>query len=92
MNSAKVICPFCSCPVQIKKFGNGWVGLCCHEIIYNSDQLPRTTVPKILETARNISSQRLFRDSHHNINNIRYLEISETNLTPGDRRAAMAAQ
>jgi len=73
MNSSKIICPFCSCPVQLKKFGNGWVGLCCHEIIYNSDQLPRTTVPKDLETARNINSQRLFLDSPQIANNYRYL-------------------
>ena len=92
MNSAKVICPFCSCLVQVKKFGNGWVGLCCREIIYNSDQLPRTKLPEDLETAGNISSQWLFHDHHHNANNIRYLETSESNLTPGDRRAAMAAQ
>jgi len=92
MDSAKVICPFCSCPVQIKKFGNGWVGLCCREIIYNSDQLPRTKLPEDLKTASNISSQWLFLDSPRNTNNNIHLEISETNLNSGDRRAAMAAQ
>lgn len=58
MPSAEVVCPFCSCPVNIKKFGNGWVGICCREVIYNSAQSPVTTMPGNVETTKNIVSKR----------------------------------
>jgi hypothetical protein len=35
-----VICPFCSCPVDIKRFGEGWLGICCNKVCYNSDRPP----------------------------------------------------
>jgi hypothetical protein len=40
MLSAKAICPVCSCPVNIKKYGYGWIDIRCREIIYNSDLPP----------------------------------------------------
>lgn len=59
MTLAKVVCPFCSCPVNIKKFGNGWVGICCREIIYNSAQPPVATIQENVEATKNIVSKRL---------------------------------
>ena len=58
MSSNKVICPFCSRPVDIKKFGYGWVGTCCHKIIYNSDRSPWTKMQGNVEAAKNIVSKR----------------------------------
>jgi len=35
-----IICPFCSCPVNIIPFGFGWIGICCNEIAYSSKRPP----------------------------------------------------
>jgi hypothetical protein len=40
MFSGNIVCPFCLCPVNVIAFGFGWLGICCKEIIYNSDQPP----------------------------------------------------
>ena len=46
MPLAKVICPFCSCSVDIMRFGDGWVGICCDKIIFNSELLPLSDLLK----------------------------------------------
>jgi len=36
----KIICPRCSREVEVINYGNGWVGGCCNEIVYNSPEPP----------------------------------------------------
>jgi len=40
MLPGKVICPTCFSSVNVKRYGDGWVGICCGEIIYNSNRQP----------------------------------------------------
>jgi hypothetical protein len=37
-------CPLCGKEVKILSMGEGWVGTCCNQIIYNSKYLPKITV------------------------------------------------
>jgi hypothetical protein len=48
----KVICPICSYPVNIIKFGNGWLGTCCNKICYNSPMPPSV---KLTESNNNLN-------------------------------------
>jgi len=34
------LCPSCGKKIDLLRFGNGWVGRCCGQIVYNSDGLP----------------------------------------------------
>jgi hypothetical protein len=40
-----VICPVCSCPVDIRRYGEGWIGICCNKVCYNSDRPPSFLTP-----------------------------------------------
>jgi hypothetical protein len=40
MRQTKVSCPVCSRSVNIEKYGYGWIGVCCGEIVYNSAMPP----------------------------------------------------
>ncbi|MBA4418781.1 MAG: hypothetical protein C0392_12865 [Syntrophus sp. (in: bacteria)] len=33
-------CPYCGKKVKPIQYGNGWIGLCCDNIVYNSPNLP----------------------------------------------------
>jgi len=34
-------CPFCGGEVKLVSYGDGWIGLCCDKIVYNSSRLPQ---------------------------------------------------
>jgi hypothetical protein len=44
-------CPFCGKSVKLMQLGEGWVGMCCKQIVYNSRMLPGTTLVDNVETA-----------------------------------------
>jgi ribosomal protein S27AE len=41
-----IICPLCGRGVILVQFGDGWVGVCCNEIIYNSLELLKDDIAK----------------------------------------------
>jgi hypothetical protein len=55
MYQTNITCPICYSNINIKKFGDGWIGICCDEIIYNSDQLPWTEIPETVKTEKKTS-------------------------------------
>jgi hypothetical protein len=44
-------CPLCGKMVQLVQMGEGWIGACCNEIIYNARQLPEATPPENREAS-----------------------------------------
>ena len=36
----KISCPFCGKEVGIIQFGDGYIAICCKQVIYNSKRLP----------------------------------------------------
>lgn len=92
MSPAKVICPVCSNLVNIKIFGNGWLGLCCREIVYNSDQSPQTTVTENVKTSINIISKQFFLNPLQTTKQRTYMKSFLINLASGGRRAVITSQ
>jgi len=92
MSPAKVICPVCSNFVNIKKFGNGWLGLCCREIVYNSVQLPRTKLTENVKTSINIISKQFFLNPLQTTKQRTYMKSVLINLASGGRHAVITSQ
>jgi hypothetical protein len=45
-------CPFCGKTIKFLHFGEGWIGMCCKQIIYNFQRLPGTAMADNVETAK----------------------------------------
>lgn len=69
MFQAIVSCPVCSCPVSIKKYGYGWIGLCCGKIFYNSAMPPlyisTNANLNLMGNIEQSSERRNYHDSSH---------------------------
>lgn len=39
MNMIIIKCPHCGKEIELIEYGNGWLGVCCDRVVYNS-QLP----------------------------------------------------
>jgi len=59
MSSTNILCPICFRSVDVKKFGDGWVGVCCQEIVYNSVLPPVTLIPENMAASTGIASKGL---------------------------------
>ncbi len=35
-----IVCPYCGKDVALIRYGGAWIGVCCHRIIYNEEELP----------------------------------------------------
>jgi hypothetical protein len=68
MCAEKVVCPFCSNSVDIYKFGDGWVGTCCHGVCYNSHLQPSIKLTKDIK-GKNGFERFVLKTSHKHVKN-----------------------
>lgn len=71
MSLETIACPFCSCPVKVNNYGNGWVGICCHRVCYNSDLPPSMKYTENIEYTKKNGSKRFVHETHHGHENNR---------------------
>ena len=50
-------CPYCGGDVEPVRFGEGWVGICCGRILYNSRRAPEEGPDPSGDTPANADTQ-----------------------------------